>query len=126
MSNQFGLSHFFSQADGMALGLLALLVLMSLCTWTLAGQYFLLNFRDSKHYQALLTRLKNNNSAFVANDFKPATIFTWAYQEYTSASSVFNNLDFLLDRCASRLDRGQILGYLSCFTCRCCVRTGEH
>lgn len=108
MSNQFGLSHFFSQADGFALALLIVLIAMSLCTWTLAFKRISDHFQAAKHFDALsLSRL---HGGVQASDFAQASIFTWAHQEHALQVEYKNNdLDFLLDRCASRLDSGQIL-----------------
>lgn len=108
MSNQFGLSHFFSQADGFALALLIVLIAMSLCTWTLAFKRISDHFQAAKHFAALsLSRL---HGGVQASDFAQPSIFTWAHQEHALQVEYKNNdLDFLLDRCASRLDSGQIL-----------------
>ena len=108
MSNQFGLSHFFSQADGFALALLIVLIAMSLCTWTLAFKRISDHFQAAKHFDALsLSRL---HGGVQASDFERPSIFTWAHQEHAfHGEDANNNLDFLLDRCASRIDSGQIL-----------------
>lgn len=109
MSNQFGLSHFFNQADGLALALLVVLVVMSLCTWTLAFKRIGEHLKTSKHYAAL--SLSQQHGLLQVNDFSQPSIFTWAYQQHTTQGGDNQDvsLDFLLDQAASRLDSGQIV-----------------
>ncbi|MEY3996555.1 MAG: hypothetical protein RL344_898 [Pseudomonadota bacterium] len=104
MNTPFGLAHFFAQADNMAWTLLAVLLLMSMCTWTVAIQFMRLSRHNNQHAKALLN--KPSTHVFNESDFTKPSIFSWAYQQSVQAHY---SLDFVLDCCASRLDRGQIL-----------------
>lgn len=108
MSNQFGLSHFFNQADGLALALLVVLIVMSLCTWTLAFKRIGEHTKASKHYAAL--SLNQQHGGLEHSEFSQPSIFTWAYQQRaTQGANQDVSLDFLLDQTASQLDSGQIV-----------------
>lgn len=104
MNHSFGLSHFFTQADAMAIGLLIILLLMSITTWTIALQFIRSSWYNHKHAKALLNHPLNNT--LNSDNFIEPTIFSWAYQQFTKTP---NALEFVLDCCASRLDRGQIV-----------------
>jgi biopolymer transport protein ExbB len=108
MNSQFGLSHFFSQADGLAIALLCVLIIMSLCTWTLAFKRVREHLKANKHYAALSA--SQQKGGLKAKDFSQVSIFSWAYQQQSVQSGDKNvPLDFLLDQTASQLDSGQIV-----------------
>jgi biopolymer transport protein ExbB len=108
MNSQFGLSHFFSQADGLAIALLCVLIIMSLCTWTLAFKRVGEHLKANKHYAALSA--SQQQGGLKAKDFSQVSIFSWAYHQQSVQSGDKNvPFDFLLDQTASQLDSGQIV-----------------
>jgi biopolymer transport protein ExbB len=108
MNNQFGLSHFFAKADELAIALLLVLIVMSLCTWTLAFKRVAEHLVANKHYDALSKRVQKNS--LQTSDFSQPSIFTWAFQQQIGVNADSNmQQDFLLDQTASQLDSGQIV-----------------
>jgi biopolymer transport protein ExbB len=104
MNHSFGIAHFYAQADAMAISLLVVLLIMSIGTWAIAIQSIHTSWRNHQHAKSLLNN--ERTQALEAKDFKIPSIFSWAYHAYTHRS---DSMDFVLDCCASRLDRGQIL-----------------